>query len=197
MDSYKLDFPTSTTITVLAHSPISLSSLPLFPSHHLKPGCSTSTLISGSAGTSSMSMSLRGSGSLAGKVILNLGRITLMGVEKVVMYRKLHAISSQSRNETRSLEMYNDILELSRPGMYSDTIHLEATRFLVRQITCGRTKRLVDALKNWHPIEVRLSLSELIAWFDEAILALTLWLVGRLQPIDSDMRAYKPPYIRG
>jgi len=132
-----------------------------------------------------MSMSVRGPGSLAGKVILNLGKITLKGIERMVIYRKLYAISSQSRNETRSPEMYNVILELSRcelsslftvkesgrlrPGMYSDTIHLEATKFLVRQTTYGRTKRLVDALKNWHPIEIRLSLSELIAWFDEAM----------------------------
>ncbi|KAK7442725.1 hypothetical protein VKT23_015972 [Stygiomarasmius scandens] len=144
----------------------------------------TGSLFSGSADTSSMSMSIRGPGSLAGKVILNLGRITLKGVERMIIYRKLYAISSQSRNETRSPEMYNDILELSRPGMYSDTIHLEATRFLVRQIACGRTKRLVDALKNWHPIEVRLLLSELIARFDEVVQSPS-------RPIDSVMRAYK------
>ncbi|KAK7442726.1 hypothetical protein VKT23_015973 [Stygiomarasmius scandens] len=141
----------------------------------------TESLFSSSAGTSSVSV--RGPGSLAGKVILNLGKITLQGVEKIIINRKLYAIG-QSTFEARSLEMHKDVLELSRQGMYSDTIHFEAMRFLVKQIASGQTEHLVDALKKWYRVEVRLLLSELIGRFDAAIQSPS-------GPIDPIIQAYK------
>ncbi|KAK7442757.1 hypothetical protein VKT23_016004 [Stygiomarasmius scandens] len=141
----------------------------------------TESLFSNSAGTSSINV--RGPGSLAGKVILNLGRITLRGVEKIIINRKLYVIG-QSRFEARSPEIYKDVLELSRQGMYSDTIHFEAMRFLVKRIASGQTEHLVDALRKWYSVEVRLLLSELIACFDAAIQSPS-------GPIDPIIQAYK------
>ncbi|KAK7442754.1 hypothetical protein VKT23_016001 [Stygiomarasmius scandens] len=138
----------------------------------------TESLFSSSVGSSSISV--RGPGSLAGKFISNLGKITLKGVEAVAIYGTLYTIGL----EASSSEMYSDVLELSRPGMYSDIIHMRAMKFLVKQIASGRTRHLVNALKNWHSIEVRLLLSELIARFDEAI-------QSPFRPIGSIMQAYK------
>ncbi|KAF5353687.1 hypothetical protein D9758_008663 [Tetrapyrgos nigripes] len=141
----------------------------------------TDSLFSGSAGSSSISF--RGPGSLAGRAILNLGRLTLKGVERVIISRKLSGIGSLSRG-SGSAETYSDILELSRPQMYPDNIHTEAMRLLVRQIASGRTENLLKALRNWHPIEIRLLLSEMIGRFDDTI-------SSTLKPLDSIMRAYK------
>ena len=66
---------------------------------------------SSSAGTSSISV--RGLGSVAGKVIVNLGKITLKGIEKILINRKLYAIS-RLMFEASSPEIYQDVLEQAR-----------------------------------------------------------------------------------
>jgi len=77
----------------------------------------SASLVSGttSAGT------ILGPGSLSGKAVLALGKLTLKGVERVVISRRLSTISSKFPHSNVSganikglLVMYEDLLELSR-----------------------------------------------------------------------------------
>ncbi|KAG7097550.1 hypothetical protein E1B28_004888 [Marasmius oreades] len=114
-----------------------------------------------------------GPGSLAGKAIYRLGKITLKGVEQVAIYRRLSAISfyfphdhRDSSNVNGIEQMYLDLLELSRPGMYSNGIRFQALGMIMAQIGTRNTKYLLNALTRFPSIELGHLVADIIPHFD-------------------------------
>ncbi|KAF9458460.1 hypothetical protein BDZ94DRAFT_1270499 [Collybia nuda] len=62
--------------------------------------------------------------------------------------------------------MYDDILELSRLGLYPDSIREKAITLLVVQIGSRQAVRLVQHLVQWPLIEINIFLSEMTSVFD-------------------------------
>ncbi|KIK61126.1 hypothetical protein GYMLUDRAFT_243799 [Collybiopsis luxurians FD-317 M1] len=112
-----------------------------------------------------------GHGSLSGKLIYKLGKLALKGVENVVISRRLSSISShfphkRLANIPELNEMYRDLLELSRPGLYLDSYRIHSLQLLMAQISFRHTAELVKALSTWPLIELRLLLSDLTSRID-------------------------------
>ncbi|KZP06842.1 hypothetical protein FIBSPDRAFT_301477 [Athelia psychrophila] len=61
-------------------------------------------------------------------------------------------------------EMYNDILEMSRQDLYSESIRFRARKLLLIQVGCRQTERLISALLEWPEEEIRLFM---VSVFDE------------------------------
>ncbi|KAF5384471.1 hypothetical protein D9757_006436 [Collybiopsis confluens] len=134
---------------------------------------STSTLSSynSSASVGSSLRTFMGLGSLSGKLLYNFGKLALKGYEFVIISRRLSFISSKFPH-TRSeripglTNMYRDILELSRPGLYPDSYRLQALQILMAQIASRQTARLVEALETWPTIELCLLIGDIISRID-------------------------------
>ncbi|KAF7290204.1 hypothetical protein MIND_01333900 [Mycena indigotica] len=119
----------------------------------------TSSLSSLSLYTSTSNSTSWGPGALAGKAIKALGKSTVRGVEHVVIKRRMATICAnlpQVDNYPDLLarpgfwqELFNDVLELSRPGLYDDQIHLSAMRIILAQIGSYQTKHLIHCLSGW------------------------------------------------
>ncbi|KAJ3720140.1 hypothetical protein C8R42DRAFT_111311 [Lentinula raphanica] len=127
------------------------------------------TTVSSDANTSISGSSVStftGPGSLAGKALFNVGRLTLRGVEQIIISRRLSVIATHfpHRNTDRIAgltEMYADLLELS-----SDSIRTRALQLLFAQIASRSTLHLINAISVWPLTEVNLLLSELLGCFD-------------------------------
>ncbi|KAJ3829636.1 hypothetical protein F5880DRAFT_283035 [Lentinula raphanica] len=132
------------------------------------------TTVSSDANTSISGSSVStftGPGSLAGKALFNVGRLTLRGVEQIIISRRLSVIATHfpHRNTDRIAgltEMYADLLELSRIHLYSDAIRTRALQLLFAQIASRSTLHLINAISVWPLTEVNLLLSELLECFD-------------------------------
>ncbi|KAG7097527.1 hypothetical protein E1B28_004870 [Marasmius oreades] len=112
-----------------------------------------------------------GPGSVAGKAIYRLGKITLKGVEQVAIYRRLSTISSHfphwdSSNVNGIEQMYIDLLELSRPDMYSKGIRFQALAMILAQIGSRNTRYLLNALTRFPVIEIGHLIADIISHFD-------------------------------
>uniref|UniRef100_A0A0W0F430 Uncharacterized protein n=1 Tax=Moniliophthora roreri TaxID=221103 RepID=A0A0W0F430_MONRR len=112
-----------------------------------------------------------GPGTLAGKAIYRLGKATLKGVEQVIIYRRLSTISNYfphgNTTEVRGMrQMYTDLLELSRPTIYSKAIRDQALRMLLSQIGARQTRYLLHSVSLWPQVELRLLVSDILARFD-------------------------------
>ncbi|THU91065.1 hypothetical protein K435DRAFT_244671 [Dendrothele bispora CBS 962.96] len=131
----------------------------------------SSSMISRTTASASTS-TIVGPGSLSGRAVLALGKVTLKGVERVIIARRLSTISSKfphsniSGTKIKGLkDMYADLLEISRVDMYPNAVQNEAISLLLAQIGSFQTDFLVRALTAWNPVEVRLFLSLLIGIF--------------------------------
>ncbi|KAG6840097.1 hypothetical protein C0991_008995 [Blastosporella zonata] len=115
------------------------------------PGSSTSTV--------------PGPGALTGKVVKALGIATLKGFGRLVMARHwavvVHAFPHRDEQEIRD-EIYQDLLEFSRPGLYSHDINRRAMALIMAQIGAGQTRHLIRALSQWHTVELHILLSGIL-----------------------------------
>ncbi|KAJ3772759.1 hypothetical protein FB446DRAFT_735489 [Lentinula raphanica] len=112
-----------------------------------------------------------GPGSLAGKALFNVGRLTLRGVEQIIISRRLSVIATHFPHRKTDriaglTEMYADLLELSRIHLYSDAIRTRALQLLFAQIASRSTLHLINAISVWPLTEVKLLLSGLLECFD-------------------------------
>ncbi|KAE9403306.1 hypothetical protein BT96DRAFT_990347 [Gymnopus androsaceus JB14] len=109
-----------------------------------------------------------GPGSLAGKAIQNFGKLTLKGIDQILISRRLSSIATHFPhrnydNVAGLREMYSDLLELSRIHMYPDSTRIRALQLIMRQIASRSTAYLIEALRVWPEVEVNLLLSEILA----------------------------------
>ncbi|THU97287.1 hypothetical protein K435DRAFT_857801 [Dendrothele bispora CBS 962.96] len=153
------------------------SSRSSFHSEYSRDTDDTSSSMISTTTNSASTSTIVGPGSLSGRAVLALGKLTLKGVERVIIARRLSIISSKfphsnvSGTRIKGLkDMYDDLLELSRMEMYPSTIQSEAISILLAQIGSFQTDSLVHALAAWNPVEVRLFLSLLIGIFAATII---------------------------
>lgn len=146
----------------------------------------SSSLSTGGETTSGSSTStVPGPGALTGKALKALGKVTLRGLDRIVMAKHLSTVvhsfphtDKEAANIQSIQEIYDDLLEFSRcvvvrwlhnfsstehcrPGMYSADIGDRALGFILRQIGMSHTRQLIWAIARWHPVELHLLLSEI------------------------------------
>ncbi|PPQ92762.1 hypothetical protein CVT25_003871 [Psilocybe cyanescens] len=119
--------------------------------------------------TTTTDSTIPGPGALGGKAIKALGKLTIRGIDRVIITARLRSITSKfphSNEQASSIkgirEMYNVILELCRSGMYNDELRKKALQLLVVQIKDEQVQILVEALARWHLIELELLLPEIV-----------------------------------
>lgn len=142
-----------------------------------QPQSSTVSLISessfpsigGETNSGSSSSTVPGPGALTGKALKALGKVTLRGFDRIVMNRHLTTVihsfphtDAEASNIQNIQEIYDDLLEFSRPGMYSADTGERAIGIILRQIGMGHTRQLVRAIARWHLAELHLLLSEIL-----------------------------------
>ncbi|KAJ7813810.1 hypothetical protein B0H14DRAFT_1431924 [Mycena olivaceomarginata] len=135
----------------------------------------------------SSSSTVPGPGALSGKAIKALGRVTIRGIDHLVIMRQLSVLAHQfplldeKAAFVKHVEgIYADALEFSRcaigrrfdiqeliwnhsrQGLYREDINRRALRLLLGQIGMGETQYLVRALSHWDSLELRLFLSEIL-----------------------------------
>ncbi|KAG6836025.1 hypothetical protein H0H93_012170 [Arthromyces matolae] len=110
-----------------------------------------------------------GPGALTGKAVKALGAVTLKGFELLVMARHWAAIThafphtdDQALRTRRIDDLYDDLLEFSRPGMYSHDVNDRALGLILAQIGAGQTQYLVKALSRWYSVELHILLSSIL-----------------------------------
>ncbi|KAE9394794.1 hypothetical protein BT96DRAFT_1022346 [Gymnopus androsaceus JB14] len=106
---------------------INASKFPPFLSTMKRSSLGSATLLGGTQSSDSLysfstvtsTSTFAGPGSLAGKAIHNFGKLTLKGIEQIIISRRLSSIATHfpHRNSNSFAgfpEMYSDLLELSR-----------------------------------------------------------------------------------
>ncbi|KAF9459190.1 hypothetical protein BDZ94DRAFT_1057726 [Collybia nuda] len=100
---------------------------------------------------------VQGIGALSGKAIKALGNVVLLGLDYVIILARINSIlpkfphtDAQATSIEGVQEMYDMILELSRPKLYSRCITRTALTLVLVQINCGHTRELEQALKRWN-----------------------------------------------
>ncbi|KAF9075552.1 hypothetical protein BDP27DRAFT_1315259 [Rhodocollybia butyracea] len=131
---------------------------------------SLDSLASGNATVSSAS-TFTGIGSLSGKAIFNVGKLTLKAIEQVIISRRLSAIATHFPHHAGAklpglTEMYMDLLELSRPELYPESIRIRALQMLVAQIASRSSETLVKVLSNWPVVELCLIIRDIASRID-------------------------------
>ncbi|KAJ7609500.1 hypothetical protein FB45DRAFT_944582 [Roridomyces roridus] len=108
-----------------------------------------------------------GPGALTGKAIKALGRVTIRSIDHFVIARQLSLISNQFPlvDEKAACgkdvcELYAQLLEFSRVGLYRPEINSKALGLLLQQIGLGETQFLIRALCRWDALELRFFISE-------------------------------------
>ncbi|KAF7331528.1 hypothetical protein MKEN_00031700 [Mycena kentingensis (nom. inval.)] len=129
-----------------------------------------SSLSSLSLYTSSSSSTRWGPGALSGKAVLALGNATLRGAELVVISRRMRVIHAhlpvrdEENCEPSRAEfiegLVGDVLELSRPGLYSNSIRHPAMELVLIQIASSQTAHLVHCLRGWLLDDLMLLIAE-------------------------------------
>ncbi|KAF7333273.1 hypothetical protein MSAN_02421800 [Mycena sanguinolenta] len=137
------------------------------PTSSVSPPTSRTSTYETSSGSSSSTVP--GPGALSGKAIKALGRMTLRGIDHLVIRRQLSVIAHhfplpdvKAALAKDPDEIYADALEFSRQGLYREEINRRALQLLLRQIGMGETQYLVRALSRWNRLELRLFLSEIL-----------------------------------
>ncbi|KAJ7744187.1 hypothetical protein B0H16DRAFT_1560434 [Mycena metata] len=130
-----------------------------------------SSLSSLSLYTTTTSKTQWGPGSLAGKAILAMGKATLRGAERVVIFKRMTTIQAHlpcydERVDVDTSVMdiiFDDLLELSRPELYPDSVRIWAMELILTQIASFHTAYLIACLSNWLFDDLILLISELIS----------------------------------
>ncbi|KIK61064.1 hypothetical protein GYMLUDRAFT_85069 [Collybiopsis luxurians FD-317 M1] len=134
------------------------------------PALSLQETVSSGEYSSSRSM-FDGLGSLSGRALFNFGKLTLKGIEQLIISRRLAIIivnfPHQDADSIAGLHsMYVDLLELSRIHMYPKSMRIRALQILMRQIASRSTAYLLHALSTLPVVEIQMLLSEILSWFD-------------------------------
>ncbi|KAJ7744161.1 hypothetical protein B0H16DRAFT_1889739 [Mycena metata] len=149
--------PPPSTRRILRSSP-SLSSL-------------ASSLSSLSLYTTTTSKTQWGPGSLAGKAILAMGKATLRGAERVVIFKRMTTIQAHLPCYDERVDVdtsfmdriFDDLLELSRLELYPDSVRIWAMELILTQIASSHTAYLIACLSNWLLDDLILLISELMS----------------------------------
>ncbi|KAJ7052879.1 hypothetical protein C8F01DRAFT_561824 [Mycena amicta] len=125
--------------------------------------------------TTTSSRTLWGPGALAGKAILALGKATVRGAERVVIHRRLAVIHANlpCRDDDAAFDsdvhaaffvgLFDDLLELSRPGLYGDGIRHSAMEIILIQIASSQTTHLINCLSQWMLDDLMLLILEIMS----------------------------------
>ncbi|KAJ7691308.1 hypothetical protein B0H17DRAFT_1063431 [Mycena rosella] len=136
---------------------------------------STTSLHSSSSNsvyTTTSSSTQWGPGALAGKAILAVGKAVLRGAEYLVISRRLSAIKAimpcldDNLSQSWSLQrIFEDLLELSRPGLYPEAVRVQAMRMILVQIATQKTHHLCLCISQWDVTHAELVnfVSEIVA----------------------------------
>ncbi|KAF9458494.1 hypothetical protein BDZ94DRAFT_1270583 [Collybia nuda] len=117
----------------------------------------------------SSSSTIPGPGAITGKAVKALGKATLRGFDRIIIARHLATITrifphtDEEGARIRNIEgIYDDLLEFSRPGMYSVEIRHKALGYILGQIGMNETRCLISALSRWHAAELHILLWKIL-----------------------------------
>ncbi|KAJ7691330.1 hypothetical protein B0H17DRAFT_566082 [Mycena rosella] len=134
--------------------------------------------------TTTSSSTQWGPGALAGKAVLALGKAVVRGAEYLVISRRISAIkatmpcSDDHISQFRNLErMFDELLELSRPGLYPDDVHAQAMRTILVQIAIEQTHHLRLGIAKWE-----IPHAELVEFLSEIGAVAIFWKRGFPDP---------------
>ncbi|KAJ7250182.1 hypothetical protein B0H12DRAFT_1121125 [Mycena haematopus] len=130
-----------------------------------------SSLSSISIYTTTSSKTEWGPGALAGKAILALGKAAIRGAERVVISKRMailrvHLPCSEERAGPHTSfmdEVFDDLVELSRPELYPDSIRILAMELILAQIGSGHTAYLINSLSKWVLEDIIMLVREIIS----------------------------------
>ncbi|KAF7367717.1 hypothetical protein MSAN_00835500 [Mycena sanguinolenta] len=130
-----------------------------------------SSLSSISIYTTTSSKTTWGPGALAGKAILALGKAAIRGAERVVIAKRMavlrsHLPCSDDRAGPHTSfmdEVFDDLVELSRPELYPDSIRIPAMELILTQISSGHTTYLIHSLSKWLLEDIILLVKEIVS----------------------------------
>ncbi|KAJ6569148.1 hypothetical protein B0H19DRAFT_1373436 [Mycena capillaripes] len=116
-----------------------------------------SSLSSLSMYTTTSSRTQWGPGALAGRAILALGKATIRGAERVVIFKRMATIreslpcyDERGGADTPFMDrIFDDLVELSRPEFYPSSIRIPAMELILTQIASGHTSFLIHCLSKW------------------------------------------------
>ncbi|KAJ7623084.1 hypothetical protein DFH06DRAFT_1305376 [Mycena polygramma] len=106
--------------------------------------------------TTTSSSTQWGPGALSGKAILAMGKAVVRSADYLVISRRLSAMkavlpcSDDHHSHHRGLEtMCDDLLELSRPGLYRESFRTQAMQLIVAQIAAREISHLLLSISKW------------------------------------------------
>ncbi|KII85734.1 hypothetical protein PLICRDRAFT_45091 [Plicaturopsis crispa FD-325 SS-3] len=130
---------------------------------------SRSSTIFSSNTTTSRNWTVRtplGLGSLTGRALTLFGETALRGIANFNIRRRLAAIASVFPHDDDTApagidEMYDDLLDLSRPDFYGENVRGSALRLLFSQIARGQTACMTRRVTEMEELDIRILMSEL------------------------------------
>ncbi|KAJ6505414.1 hypothetical protein C8R45DRAFT_1070135, partial [Mycena sanguinolenta] len=126
------------------------------------------SLAKSSVYTTTSSSTQWGPGALTGKAIRAMGKAVVRGAEYIVISRRLSTIRAAlpCRDENHEIRerMFDDVLELSRPGLYPEAFRIQSMQILVAQIASEDTYHLQCSFSKWE-----IDHEELVALLSEII----------------------------
>ncbi|KAF8152823.1 hypothetical protein K438DRAFT_1987689 [Mycena galopus ATCC 62051] len=116
-----------------------------------------SSLSSLSLYTTTSSRTVWGPGSLSGRALLALGKAAIRGAERVVIAKRMAVLRAQlpcseerTGADTSFLDgIFDDLVELSRPELYPDSIRIPAMELILIHIGSRHTTYLINSLSKW------------------------------------------------
>ncbi|KAF9462528.1 hypothetical protein BDZ94DRAFT_1322531 [Collybia nuda] len=116
----------------------------------------SSLSVSDHTDTASTSSTVPGPGEISGRAIKALGKMALRGLDKIQLRLHLLALSRLFPHGNRVLgenddgeRMYEELIDLSRPGIYSTRVYKHAMQLLLIQIGHREVKQLIRGLVDW------------------------------------------------
>ncbi|KAK7065000.1 hypothetical protein R3P38DRAFT_2827454 [Favolaschia claudopus] len=132
-----------------------------------------SSLSSLSLYTTTSSRTQLGPGALAGKVILSLGKTVIRGAERIVIAKRMTVIREHlpctgerfvEGTDTLFMDgIFDDLVELSRPDLYPQSVRVPAMELILTQIASEHTTYLINCLSSWHIEDLVLLITEVIS----------------------------------
>ncbi|KAF9462529.1 hypothetical protein BDZ94DRAFT_1322532 [Collybia nuda] len=114
------------------------------------------TSVSDYTDTASTSSTVPGPGEVSGRAIKALGKITLRGLDEIQLRLRLSSLDRLFPHGNRVFwegddgeQMYEEIIDLSRPGVYSSRLYKHAMHLLLIQVGHREVKQLIRGLVDW------------------------------------------------
>ncbi|KAJ7320717.1 hypothetical protein DFH08DRAFT_890073 [Mycena albidolilacea] len=112
-----------------------------------------------------------GPGALTGKAVLALGKAVIRGAERVIIAKRIAVIRDHvpCLRERVGLDtsfmdrIFDDLLELSRPELYPDSIRILAMELILNQIAFTQTTYMIHCLSKWILDDLILLMTEIIS----------------------------------